>query len=336
MNIRSSICALATSLLIVSLAAMAPEAEARTLKVNSYVQPGSVPAKQLERFKQLVEEGSKGELEIRVFTDGALGGQQESLENLRTGTLELYAEALSYYATLIPDELGISTLMYFFSDNEHLRRYLTSDFFQKAHEEKLIKKHGVRFISTEFQGFRGPYRVFVSTRPIMGVEDLKGIKMRLWPNDVIIRQWRHLGAVPAVLAWTEVYLALRQGTVDAVTGPLSVLPQTKFTEVAKFVTELKQFPQVLPMTVSEKIWQTLSPQHQQLLVDAANKSLAEYTAQVFATASANKQTMIRDHNAVFMQVNTEPFRKAMVPFYETLIKEGAINKAAFDAANAVR
>jgi TRAP-type C4-dicarboxylate transport system substrate-binding protein len=332
----TSIRALVGALLIVSLAATMATVEARTLKVNSYVQPGSVPAKQLERFKQLVEEGSQGELEIRVFTDGALGGQQESLENLRTGTLELYAEALSYYATLIPEELGITTLMYFFSDNEHLRRYLTSDFFQKAHEEKLIKKHGVRFISTEFRGFRGPYRVFVSTKPIMRVEDLKGIKMRLWPNDVIIRQWRHLGAVPAVLAWTEVYLALRQGTIEAVTAPLSVLPQTKFTEVAEYVTELRQFPQVLPMTVSEKVWQTLSSEQQQLLVDAANQSLAEYTEQVFATASANKETMIRDHDAVFMQVNTDPFREAMAPFYQTLIEEGAIDKAAFDAANALR
>ena len=90
------------------------------------------------------------------------------------------------------------------------------------------------------------------------------------------------------------------------------------------------------MTVSEKVWQSLSPAHRQLLVDAANQSLGEYTEQVFATASANKESMIREHDAVFMQVNTDPFREAMRPLYDSLIEEGVIDKAAFDAANALR
>lgn len=318
-----------------AIAAMAV-AEAKTLKLNAGDSPGTLVETAMKRFKELVEQKTNKEFEIRVFMGAQLGGPQESLENLKTGTLELYGGDLSYYATLMPDELGIITLMYFFQDNQHLRRYLESDYFKKAADEKLVGKNGTRLINEKWLGFRGPYRVFVSAKPIMKVEDLQGIKMRLWPNDIVIRQWRHLGAVPTVMSWNEVYLAIRQGTIQAVTGPIADLPPTKFTEVAPYVTELRQFPQILPLAASEKLWKTLNESQRRIFVESADQALEEYGKLIGESGEKAKQEMIAKNNAVFLQVNTEPFRQKMVPFYDTLIKEGVINKQAFDTANSLR
>ena len=316
-------------------AAMAMTAEARVLRNNESLPASSVEGDALRLFKQIVEERTNGELEINLHFQDELGGPQTSMENLGTGTLELYSGALSYYAALIPDQLGVTTLMYFFKDNGHLQRYLKGEVFQKGHET-LIDDFGIRFLSTEFLGDRGPYRVFVSTEPVNSVEDLQGIKMRLWPNDMAIRAWSHLGAVPTVMPWNEVYLALRQGVVSAVTSGVNGLHDSKLTEVAPYVVVLKQFPQTWPITISELVWQELSPEHQQILVDAANEATAYYGGISHSMAEENIENMIRTNSAVWTRINTTPFSEEMQSFYQDLIEEGVLKQEVFDEVMALR
>jgi len=305
-----------------------------TLKVNEGNAPGSPEAQALGEFKKIVEEQSKGEIKIRIFLHRQLGNPQESLENLMTGSLDLYSGALSYYATLLPDELNPVSLMYFFKDTEHLKRYLRGPVFKKA-QEKLIKR-GIRFISTEFNGDRGPYRVYISTKPITSLSDLQGVKMRLWPNDIAIRSWKHLGAEPAVIPWTEVYLSIRQGVVSAVTAPIALVRSTKFTEVAPYVTIMKQFPQTWPMTISEKVWQKLSTEHRNILVNAANEAGRIYANTSLERVSEDIDWMIENNNAVFIRINTAPFRQKMEPLYNDLISQGVLKKEIYNAINDAR
>lgn len=313
---------------------LAANAEARVLKLNESLPPGSPEEYALKIFKEEVEKATGGSLEIRIFLQDQLGKPQEALENLTLGTLDLYSGALSYYSKLAPDELSVLALPYLFKDHDHLRRYLKSDFFTKA--QASLQKQGIRFISTEFNGDRGPYRVYISTKPIITPDDLKGHKMRMWPNDIAIGAWKHLGAVPTIIAWTEVYISIRQGVVGAVTAPLSLVRSMKFTEVAPYVTELKQFPQSWPIAVSEKVWQTLSPVEQKALVDAANKATAAYRATTYERAEKDIEWMIENHNAVFIRINTSAFRDRMKGYYETLIKEGKVKREVYDAVNAMR
>ncbi len=307
---------------------------ARTLRVNESLGPGSPEAVALDAFKRMVEERTSGELNIRIYLQDQLGDPQTSLENLMTGTLELYSGALSYYTKLAPDELSMLTLLYFFKDREHFRSYLKSPTFQQARERLL--QQGIRFLSTEFNGDRGPYRVFICTRPIMKPEDLQGVKMRIWPNEPVKKCWENMGAVPVVLPWTETYLAIKQNMVQAVTSPLSLVRSMRFTEVAPYVTELKQFHQTWPMTISEKIWQQLTAEQQEVLVGAANEAGKVYAHEVIDRAETDIQAMMKENNAVFIRVNTDQFEKKMLPFYDQLIKEGVVKKEIFDAVQALK
>ena len=189
---------------------------------------------------------------------------------------------------------------------------------------------GIRFISTEFNGDRGPYRVFVCSKPILSPDDLKGIKMRIWPNEPVKKCWQNMGAVPVVLPWTETYLSIKQNMVQAVTSPLSLVRSMRFTEVAPYVTELKQFQQTWPMTISEKVWQQLPADQQKALVDAANAAGKVYAHEVMSRAETDIQAMMKDNNAVFIRVNTLQFEKKMLPFYDQLIKEGAVKREIFE------
>ncbi|MBV9860428.1 MAG: TRAP transporter substrate-binding protein [Alphaproteobacteria bacterium] len=305
----------------------------KQLKVNESLGPGSAEATALDAFKKAVESGSNGALTVAIHLQDALGNPQTSMENLMTGSLELYSGALEYYQPLAPEELGVISVPYLLVDQDHLRRYLKSPVFAAA-QQKLLDR-GIRFLSTDFDAVRGPYRVIVSSKPILKVEDLEGLKMRMVPNEVSIRAWTNLGAAPSQIAWTQTYLAIRQGVVQAVTAPLSVVRSMKFTEVAPYITAIKEYPQTWPITISERVWKGLTADQQKLLVEAANMAGKVYTDATMEHARDDIALMIRENNAVFIEVNTEPFRKKMEPFYQQLIRDGLMTQKVYDAVTAL-
>lgn len=326
---------LMTALIAISFTTMISTAAfGRTLRINESLGPGSVEEFALQAFKKMVEEETNGKLKIRIYLQDQLGDPQTSIENLMTGTLDLYSGALSYYNKLAPKELGMLTMLYFFKDREHFRKYLTSPVFEEA--KKRMLEQGIRFISTEFNGDRGPYRVFISTKPIMEPKDLEGVKMRIWPNEPVKKCWQHMGAVPMVIPWTDVYLSIKQGMIQAVTAPLTLVKTMRWTEVAPYVTELKQFHQTWPITISEKVWQSLDGDQKEVLVRAANYAGKVYAAEVLKRAEHDIQDMMREDNAVFLRVNTELFEKKMLPYYESLIEEGFVDREIFDAVQALK
>jgi TRAP-type C4-dicarboxylate transport system substrate-binding protein len=310
------------------LASSAAHAQ-RTLKINESLGPGSPEEAALKAFQKAVEDGSHGQLKIAIHLSDALGNAQTSLENLSTGTLELYSGALEYYQPIVPQEIGVLAVPYVLRDFNHLRRYLMSPTFEPA-KQKMLER-GIRFLSTEFNAERGPYRVLVSSKPVKSLEDLKGLRIRMYPNENAINAWRHLGTVPTVLPYTETYLAIRQGVVQGGPFPLSLLQSSKLTEVAKYVLRTDEFPQAWPITVSERIWKGLKPDEQQLLVRTANDAGKLYTQEVNSRAKRDIEQMKKENGAEFTEVSLEPFRNHMKSFHEQLIKSGTVRKDLYDA-----
>lgn len=119
----------------------------RTLRINESLGPGSVEDVALQEFKRLVEANAAAGLQIRIFHNDALGNPQTSLENLMTGTLDLYSGAMEYYQPIAPVEIGLMSVPYVLRDHAHMRRYLTSGAFDAARQQLLAR--GIRFVSTE-------------------------------------------------------------------------------------------------------------------------------------------------------------------------------------------
>jgi TRAP-type C4-dicarboxylate transport system substrate-binding protein len=221
------------------------------------------------------------------------------------------------------------SLPFLLQDHDHMRRYLESDAFQSA-KDKLLER-GIRFLSTEFNGDRGPYRVFLSSSPVRSLDDLQGMKMRMFPNEIAIQAWETLGAVPVQIPWPETYLAIRQGTVSAVTAPLSAIRSMKFTEVAPFVLRTNEWPQTWPITISERIWQDLPAEQQQILVDAANAATAYYAELTSARAADDIAAMQQENGAEFIAIDLAPFQERMRPLHKQLVDDGVISQEVYDA-----
>ncbi len=305
----------------------------KLLKLNESLGPGSPEELALQAFKRIVEEGLNGTVRIQIHLQDELGKPENALENLMTGSLDLYSGALEYYAPIVGAEINALSIPYFIRSHEHLRAYLRSDAFKPAIEK--LQARGIRVLSTEWNADRGPYRVLVSSKPVNSVQDLEGLRVRMFPNEVYVRSWKQLGAIPVQLAFTETYLGIRQGIVSAVTLPLGVLRSMKFTEVAPNIVEIKEYAQTWPMTISERSWRRLSADEQALLVRAANEAGKVYTKTTMDRAQADIDEMVRVNKAVVIKPNLDAFRDKMLPLYAELIKEGAIPQALYDKVNAL-
>jgi TRAP-type transport system periplasmic protein len=318
---------------LIALAVVSPSSAQRVLKINESLGPGSPEEMALERFKELVEEGSSGELAIQIHLLDALGKPDVALESLMTGSLELYSGALEYYSTIVGPEINVISLPYFIGTHDKLRAYLKSEAFQPALDKLL--ENGVRVLSTEWNADRGPYRVLVTAKPVREVDDIEGLKVRMFPNDVYQRSWAALGAVPVQLAWTETYLGIRQGTVDAVTSPLSLVRSMKFSEVAPYIVEIKEYPQTWPITISERVWQTLTPEQQQLLVDSANEAGRLYAETTMERAQQDIEAMKAENDAEVIEIDRDAMRAKLSGLYEELANEGVVPASLIEAVNAL-
>ena len=145
-----------------------------------------------------------------------------------------------------------------------------------------------------------------------------------------------MGTAPVVLDWGDVYLSLKQGMVDAVTAPLTNVRPSRLTEVAPYVTELKQFHQTWPISASEKVWQTLTAEQQQILIDGANIGTKVLAQVVRDRAESDIQQMMGETDAVFIRVNTANFEDRALPFFDELIDDGVISRDLFESVQALK
>ncbi len=329
-----TICALAALALLVCPA----NADARTLKIGHILAPGSNQNQALEKvFKPYVEEKSGGELKIRVFPNEQLGHAPDMVEGVKLGHQEMFLGSQTWFASHV-EEIGVATIPFIFEDRDHLHRWV-DDVLGKDLQDQLIKKGNQRFINLETKWHRGPFRVICSTKkPILTPEDVKGLKLRLWPAKMIQRSWAGLGAEVHTIDFAEAYLALSQGVVDAITSPFDLVFPQKFSEVAKYITELRQFPQLELITINEDVWNELSPKHQQILLDGAAEAGRWYNEQAQTRVEETiENKLLKVHNAVYIRVNRQPFvdafRKDVLP---GLIQDGHAKQEWVDKVEKVK
>jgi TRAP-type C4-dicarboxylate transport system substrate-binding protein len=166
---------------------------------------------------------------------------------------------------------------------------------------------------------RGPYRVLASKKPIYNADDVKGLKLRLYESETAKKVWgQALGANITVIPWGETYLALKQGMVEAVTSPLDSLYDIKFTEVCKYVTEIKEFYQNQTVTINTKKWQSFSPAIQKALADAATETARTMNTKLYGQVEKDMQRMMDDHGASFLKVSTKSFQDKVKPYVDEL------------------
>lgn len=207
-------------------------APATTFRIAVGDPAGSSVANAAEHFAERVSELTDGSVSVEVFTDGTLfnGDQNAAVNLLGNGTLDATIISTSVYASFEPGMNAIS-LPYLFADMDDYSEFLEGD-----PGDQLLESLGDQGIAGLAMLTRTPRVTTNSVRPIESPEDFEGIKLRTPQNELWVKFFEALGAVPTPMDFTEVYTALQLGTIDGQENPLEVPVANKFFEVQNYLS----------------------------------------------------------------------------------------------------
>lgn len=217
----------------------------------------------LEGFAKDVSEATNGMLEIQVFASSQLGGERDMAEGLKLGTMEMGLFGTGALQSL-DKRLIIEELPYAWSTREKAYAALDGELGEALNE--VLKEQSIIGLSYWESGYR---HITNSKRAINSLEDLKGLKLRVPEAEMRIDTFKDLGALPTPLAFSEVFTALQQGTVDGQENPLATISASKFNEVQEHLTLSGHIWGSALLGISEKTWNSLSDDYKKVITEKA-------------------------------------------------------------------
>lgn len=282
-------------------------------------------------FAKKVEEYTQGRYKVQVFCCSQLGNDPKNIEQLALGGVDFTVSATGSYAGQIPS-LNLMMMPFIIDTYAQGWKFYDESKWLKTQFDKAPAK-GFRFLATWEAGFRN-----MTTRdPLNTPDDAKGKKLRTFPNEMMRWQLEAMGFGIQIMPLPEVYLAIQQGAVAGQENPIDTIYSNKFYEVAPNVTLTNHVYSPLPLAISEKTWQRLSPADQQAVTRAA-KEVAPFQRNLIKD---NDEKLLADMAAKGAKINRKPnieaFRKSVEPVYaQAREKYGADVDAVLAEAAAVR
>ena len=217
-----------TALLLLSGAALAQAPI--VIKFSHVVAPDTPKGRGADKFKELAEKYTNGKVKVEVYPNSQLFKDKEEVEALQLGAVQMLAPSLAKFGPLGAKEFEVFDLPYILPDKAALRR-VTDGALGKRLFDKLQSK-GITGLAYWDNGFK----VMSANKPLRMPSDFRGLKMRIQSSKVLEAQFRALGAIPQVMAFSEVYQGMQTGVVDGSENTPSNMFTQKHHEVQKFIT----------------------------------------------------------------------------------------------------
>ena len=238
-------------------------------------------------FKKYVEEKTKGRVEVQIYPASQLGGEERAFQDVQQGVIQIASLASNNAAVFAPS-LYVIDLPYLFRTNQE--GWAILDKYWDELNAKTIKESGNRIIGWLDLGYR---HVCNSKRPIRTIEDLKGLKIRVPNNPIMIATFRAWGGEPAPMAWDETFNALQQKVVDGQENPYPVFASNKFEEVQKYITEIHYKVWIGPIVVNAA-WFKKQPADVQKAILEGGRLATENNRKMIAEMETDLVKVLKD------------------------------------------
>ena len=252
----------------------APASAQTTLKMNISISQNSHYGVAIDAFAREVEKRTDGRYKVQNFYSGALGAERESIEALQVGTLDLTMTSTGPVPNFVP-EVAILDIPFLFKDYPHARATLDGPIGQD-----MLQKFPAKGIVALAWGENGFRHMTNSKRQVLLPDDLKGLKMRTMENPVHMQAYKAFGIIPTPMAFTEVFTALQQGTVDGQENPLSVISAAKFDQVQKYMTLTGHVYSPALIMMAKAVFDKLSAPDKQAFLESAKEAVKANRARI--------------------------------------------------------
>ncbi len=261
------------------------------------------------KYSELVAQRTNNKVKIDVYPSTQLGNERDMVEGLQLGTIDLVVTSTGPLGGFVP-KMFVVDLPFLFRDRGHAYKVLDGPIGRDLLD--AFSPRGIKGLAFWENGFR---QITNNVRPIEKPDDLRGIKIRTMENKVHLASFKAFGASPTPMAWSEVYTALQQKTIDAQENPVAIIYHQKIFEVQKYLALTGHFYSPTPLLMSLKAFSSLPKNTQKIMLDTAIEC-ATYERNLLRDS---EEKQIAEVKAKGMQVTTpnkKPFQAAAAPVYK--------------------
>ena len=253
-----------------------------------------------EKFAEEVERLSDGRIKIQVYANSTLGGDRELLESCKDGDIPFVVQNTAPQVTFMPD-LAIFDVPCAFEDLNECREVLDDQEFISL-IGSVYETGGYQLLGVADQGFR----VMSTNKPVNGIEDFKGQKIRTMENPFHLAFWKSIGANPTPMSFAEVYIGLQQHTIDAQENPYEVIVSNRLYEQQDYIVETNHLPHLITLIMNDEFFKDMPAEDQAILREAA-ATATEYARQASDDRIADRVKTIEDSGTAILKIDEETY-----------------------------
>ena len=263
----------------------------------------------VKKIGEIISQKTGGKYNIKVFGNSALGSEKDTVEQVKIGALDMVRVNTAAFHGIVPESM-VPSFPFIFRDINHFRNAMSGA--AGAQILAAFEREGFIGLALWESGARSVY----AKKPIRNLADMKGVKLRVQQSDLWVSLAQAMGANPTPIPMAEVYTALKTGLVDAAENNYPSYETAKHYEAAPIYSETQHVMAPEVLVFSKKVWDTLTPQEQQIIRDAVKEANPYYIDLWTKKETASKEATIKTGAKYITDVNKAEFVAVMKPVWD--------------------
>jgi len=285
-------------------------AQSKELVMGNVNPPKHGTALAAQQFNDKLAELTGGKLKVVHHHSGALGGEREVGQQVQLGTVDLSPMTTAPLSTLVP-EMSVFQLPYIFRDYQHVYAALDGSDFMRKYYEPVLDKKNLKLVAFFAAGYRGIYGHF----PVNSVADVKGKKIRVQEDKILVATFKALGMISTPIAFPEVATSLQTKVIDAAEGGINTFYHNKFYDIVKNVADVRHTHQCVALIMSKASWAKQDAAGQKAIMDAARYA-EQWNRAFILDEDKSIQEQVKAKGVTITKPDAAPFRQATMSVYE--------------------
>lgn len=271
----------------------------------------------VERFKELVEERSNGEIRVRTYPSAVLGGERDNVEQLTVNEVQMTLNG-DLLPSVIAPEYAATVVPFVFPGPEEVFEYWASPIGEEA-KARIRENAGIEVVAFMRRGDRH----LTANKALPTPEDIQGLKLRVPEIPSWVQVWTAIGANATPVAYPELFSALQMGVVEGQENPCFNINQAKMYEVQSHIMKTAHVPAVWHWAVSTRFLEGLSPEHREIVVQSAIEAAAYGDEVAKEQIDATCQQLVDEHGMTEVEVDRAAYVRAARPAIDELAESWA-------------
>jgi len=288
----------------------AAQAQGRELTMGNINPPKHGTSLASQQFIDRLAEVSGGRLKAVHHHSGALGGEREVAQQIQLGTVDFGPITTAPLSTLVP-EMSVFQLPYIFRDYDHVFKALDGGDTLQKYYDAVLDRRGLKLVGFIAAGYRGIY----GHHPINGLADVKGKKVRVQEDKILVATFKALGMISTPIAFPEVATSLQTGVIDFAEGGVNTFYHNKFYDIVKNVADVRHTHQCVALVMSKSSYQKLDAAGQKAVRDAWEHA-RQFNRKFILDEDQSIQEQVRAKGVAITKPDATPFRQATLSVYE--------------------